>query len=176
VARTLEGDLDAYADLVTRYTAVAHRTAALSGAGADAEDVVQEAFVKAFRKLATFRRDEPFKPWLLRIVVNETSNLRRSLRRRDVLVLRAGPAEQVDGPEVDVLEAQRRDALLAAVQALPEKDRLVLTCRYFLELSEAETAQVLGWPVGSVKSRTARALARLRERMDVLRREEVSGA
>src|SRR5829696_9269130 len=82
VVRTLAGDLDAYADLVARYTAVAHRAAVLCGAGDDAEDVVQEAFVKAFRKLRTFRHGEPFKPWLLRIVVNEASNLRRSLRRR----------------------------------------------------------------------------------------------
>jgi len=177
VARTLDGDLDAYAGLVTRYTAVAHRAAVLAGAGEDAEDVVQEAFVKAFRKLGTFRGGEPFRPWLLRIVVNETSNLRRSLGRRGGAVrrfaLRLVPADRVDGPEVDVLVTHRREALLAAVATLPDKDRLVLTCRYFLDLSEAETAQVLGWPVGSVKSRTARALGRLRA---VVPREEVSDA
>ena len=176
MARTLDGDLDAYGELVIRYSAVAHRAAALAGAGADAEDVVQEAFVKAFRKLATFRPSEPFKPWLLRIVVNEASNVRRSLRRRTALVLRTAPADRVDGPESDVLGRERREALLAAVRALPDKDRLVLTCRYFLELSEAETAQVLGWPLGSVKSRSARAMARLRDRLALLPREEVSDA
>jgi RNA polymerase sigma factor (sigma-70 family) len=176
VTRTLDGDLDAYADLVTRYTAVAHRAAVLSGAGSDADDVVQEAFVKAFHRLGSFRRGEPFRPWLLRIVVNETSNQRRSARRRSAAVLRAvhrsGPAEPVvTGPEVGVLVGERRALLLARLATMPEKDRLVLTCRYLLELSEAETAQVLDWPVGSVKSRTARALARLRA---VLPREEVS--
>jgi RNA polymerase sigma factor (sigma-70 family) len=171
VARTLDGDLDAYASLVARYTAVAHRAAVLSGAGDEAEDVVQEAFVKAFRSLGTFRQGEPFRPWLLRIVLNETSN------RRDALALRAASAERThDGPEADVLGQERREALLAAVQALPDKDRLVLACRYFLDLGEADTAQVLGWPVGSVKSRTARALARLRDRLGVRPREGVSGA
>jgi RNA polymerase sigma-70 factor (ECF subfamily) len=177
VARTLDGDLDAYASLVARYTAVAHRAAVLSGAGDEAEDVVQEAFVKAFRSLGTFRQGEPFRPWLLRIVLNETSNLRRTLRRRDALALRAASAERThDGPEADVLGQERREALLAAVQDLPDKDRLVLACRYFLDLGEADTAQVLGWPVGSVKSRTARALARLRDRLGVRPREGVSGA
>jgi RNA polymerase sigma-70 factor (ECF subfamily) len=52
--------------------------------------------------------------------------------------------------------------LLAAVNVLPDRERQVLVCRYFLELSEAETAQVLDWPLGSVKSRTSRALNRLR--------------
>jgi RNA polymerase sigma factor (sigma-70 family) len=173
VRRTIDGDLDAYASLVARYTAVAHRAAVLSGAGSDAEDVVQEAFVKAFRKLGTFRHGEPFRPWLLRIVVNEASNLRRSLRRRQALALRAAAEDRADGPEADVLGGERRDALLAAVRALPAKYRQVLTCRYFLELSEAETAQVLDWPLGSVKSRTARAIGRLRA---TLPREEVSGA
>ena len=52
--------------------------------------------------------------------------------------------------------------LLAAVNALSEPDRLVVSCRYFLDLSEAETAEILGWPKGSVKSRLSRALVRLR--------------
>ena len=61
-----------------------------------------------------------------------------------------------------MLAAERRARLVAAVNTLPERERRVLVCRYFLDLSEAETAQVLAWPTGSVKSRTARALKRLR--------------
>ena len=71
--------------LVARYTLRAHRAAFLLGAGEEADDVVQEAFVKAFRHLSEFRADEAFGPWLLRIVVNETKNLARSRRRRAVL-------------------------------------------------------------------------------------------
>ena len=61
-----------------------------------------------------------------------------------------------------MLAAERRARLMAAVSALPDRERQVLVCRYFLELSVAETAQVLAWPLGSVKSRTSRALNRLR--------------
>ena len=166
VARARDGDLDAYAVLVARYTLRAHRAAFLLGAGEESDDVVQEAFVKAFRHLPGFRAGEPFGPWLLRIVANETKNLTRSRRRRAALALRLGTAESAeaaaDGPVDEVLAAERRARLVAAVNALPERERQVLVCRYFLDLSEAETAQVLTWPLGSVKSRTSRALTRLR--------------
>jgi DNA-directed RNA polymerase specialized sigma24 family protein len=93
VARARDGDLDAYAVLVARYTLRAHRAAFLLGAGEESDDVVQEAFVKAFRHLDRFRADEPFGPWLLRIVANETKNLSRSRRRRAALALRLGTVE-----------------------------------------------------------------------------------
>jgi RNA polymerase sigma factor (sigma-70 family) len=165
VTRARAGDQEACAVLVARYGALAHRTAYLLGAGHSAEDVVQEAFVKAFRGLAAFRPDGSFRPWLLRIVANETRNLHRSTRRRAALELRvAGMEDRVEhrDPESEALSGASRTALLDAVRALPEKDMWVVTCRYFLDLSEAETAQVLGWPPGTVKSRLSRALARLR--------------
>jgi RNA polymerase sigma-70 factor (ECF subfamily) len=151
--------------LVARYTLPAHRAAFLLGAGEEADDVVQEAFVKAFRHLSRFRAGEPFGPWLLRIVANETRNLTRSRRRRAALALRlgsAGPDATADGPVDEVLAAERRAGLVAAMNALPDRERRVLVCRYFLDLSEAETAQVLSCPLGSVKSRTSRGLNRLR--------------
>jgi len=152
--------------LVARYTLPAHRAAFLLGAGEEADDVVQEAFVKAFRHLSRFRAGEPFGPWLLRIVANETRNLARSRRRRAALALRLPSAESggtaADSPVDTVLAAERRAQLVAALNALPDRERQVLVCRYILDLSEAETAQVLGWPLGSVKSRTSRALNRLR--------------
>jgi RNA polymerase sigma-70 factor (ECF subfamily) len=166
VAQARAGDLDAYEILVARFTASAHRTAALLGAGDDADDVVQEAFVKAFGRLARYRGDSGFRPWLLAIVANETRNLHRSRRRRDGLVLRAAAKE---GPEpagadpADSAEAtDRRERLVAAINRLDQRDREVLVCRYLLDLSEAETAVTLDMPKGTVKSRTARALHRLR--------------
>ncbi|GII85464.1 RNA polymerase sigma factor [Sphaerisporangium siamense] len=162
----MAGDLAAYEVLVTRYSAVAHRTAALLGAGDEAEDVVQEAFVRAFRYLSGFRRDAAFKPWLLRIVANLTHDLTRSRGRRNDLVLKIGvePETRVpDDPEGVAIAGDRRARLLEAVRALPERERQAVVCRYFLQLSEAETAEVLGWPLGSVKSRTFRGLARLRK-------------
>ncbi len=99
-------------------------------------------------------------------MTNETRNLTRSRRRRAALALRLSTAESggtaADGPVEEVLAAERRARLVAAVNALPDRERQVLVCRYFLDLSEAETAQVLAWPLGSVKSRTSRALNRLR--------------
>jgi RNA polymerase sigma factor (sigma-70 family) len=166
VARARDGDLDAYGVLVARYSLRAHRAAFLLGAGEESDDVVQEAFVKAFRHLSRFRAGESFGPWLLRIVTNETRNLARSRRRRAALAVRLGAAESADtaadAPVDEVLAAERRAQLVAAVRALPDRERQVLVCRYFLDLSEAETAQVLAWPLGSVKSRTWRALNRLR--------------
>jgi RNA polymerase sigma-70 factor (ECF subfamily) len=169
LARARTGDLDAYEALIARHTPFAHRTAVLLGAGDDAEDVLQEAFVKAFRRLPLYRGDSPFRSWLLAIVANETRNLHRSRRRRDGLVQRAAALELApiapDLPADAALSAERRAALLDAIRHLDDRDREVVVCRYLLDLSEAETAQTLGWPLGTVKSRTARALARLRTRL-----------
>ncbi|MEW9528909.1 RNA polymerase sigma factor [Microbispora sp. NPDC049125] len=166
IARSLAGDLDAYEVLVARYSAVAHRTAALLGAGDETEDVVQEAFVKAFRHLAGFRRDSAFRPWLLRIVANETHNLTRSRGRRADLSVRLGREREPyepEEPEEAAVAAEDRSRLLEAVRRLPERERETVVCRYFLQLSEAETASVLGVRLGTVKSRTFRGLKRLRE-------------
>jgi RNA polymerase sigma-70 factor (ECF subfamily) len=85
-------------------------------------------------------------------------------------VLRAAaesPAgDAAPSPEGALLVAEERRTLLAAVEDLREEDRLVIGCRYLLELNEEETAQALGWPRGTVKSRLSRALGRLRERLE----------
>jgi RNA polymerase sigma-70 factor (ECF subfamily) len=175
VTRARAGDLEAYELLVARHTASAYRTAVLLGAGPDAEDVIQEAFVKGFRKLSRYRAESSFRSWLLAIVANETRNLHRSRNRRDGLVLRAAAAnpesEIVKDAAVDtVLAGERRATLVQALRLLPVKDREVIVCRFFLDLSEDETGTTLGWPRGTVKSRTSRALAKLRALLD---REEV---
>src|SRR5438105_3752184 len=72
------GDHGAYAELVRRYSPIAHRAAVLIAGPADAEDAVQEGFVRAFYALPRFRRDAPFKPWLLAIVANAARNRRRA--------------------------------------------------------------------------------------------------
>ncbi len=182
VDRVRGGETDAYAELVRRHAPVARRTAVLLGAGSgsgfDADDVVQEAFVKAYRSLGSFRTDAPFRPWLLRIVANEVRNAHRSSVRRDAredaAMLRSPELLVAPDPATAVLGADRRGELLDAIRALPERQRLVVTCRYLLELDEAETATVLGWPRGSVKSRLHRALDRLRTLLPD-DREEVTG-
>jgi RNA polymerase sigma factor (sigma-70 family) len=167
VERARGGDAVAYEQLVHRYQGIAIRIAYLiAGDAAEAEDAAQEGFVKAYGALGRFRAGEPFRPWLLRIVANEARNRRRSSGRRASLALRAAgqdpSGEAAPSPEGAVLAREQRTALLAAVNDLGEDDRLVIACRYFLELSEQETAAALGIRHGTVKSRTSRALARLR--------------
>ena len=159
------GDREAYAELVRRHAPLALRTAALLGAGPDAEDVVQEAFVKAYTRLDTFRHDAPFRPWLLRIVTNEARNLHRgSGRRKERERLTWASTERLflsSSPLDSALSSERRLALVAALRTLAERDRQVVVCRYLLDLTEQESATVLGWPRGTVKSRLSRALRRL---------------
>lgn len=165
--RAKNGDERAFEELVRAYQGIAFRTAyLLTGSAADAEEAAHTGFLKAWSALPRFRRGAEFRPWLLRIVANEARNRRRSTVRREALARRA-VAEQTSGdavpsPEAAALDEESRHLLLAAVNRLDERDRDVLTCRYFLELSEMETAEVLGVRRGTVKSRTARALERLR--------------
>ena len=177
VTRARGGDLEADEILVARYTVPAHRAAVLLGAGDDADDVVQEALVKAYRQLARYRGESGFRPWLLAIVANETRNLHRSRRRRDGLAVRAAVAAEPapDGPDPadSVLARERREQLVERLRLLPQRDRDVLVCRFLLDLSEQETAAALGVRKGTVKSRTARALGKLREQLQV---QEVPGA
>lgn len=158
------GDVASYGLLVERYQSVAHRTAFALGAGDDTADVVQEAFVKAYLALDRFRVTEPFQPWLLRIVVNETRNRWRwASRHRTVPLPLVGddPSAAEPGPE-QIAEDQETSRLLRdALVGLPARQREVVVCRYLLDLSERETAQILGIPGGTVKSRLSRALAAL---------------
>lgn len=167
LARVRAGDPTAYAILVTLHAPMAKRLAVLSGAGSEADDVVQEAFVKAYQALPRYRDGAGFRPWLLRIVVNETRNLHRGRSRRALRELRAATEEVVTRGVPDPAEAavgsDRRTRLADAVDALPGDLRDVVVCRYLLELSEAETAHALGIPAGTAKSRLHRALASLRE-------------
>jgi RNA polymerase sigma factor (sigma-70 family) len=163
-------DLDTYDQLVREHQGIAFRTAyVITGSAADAEEVVQDAFVKAYRARGRFRSGAPFRPWLLAIVANEARNRRRSAGRRARLSLQLAEERPSGGaapsPEVALLAREERAELLAAVDRLGEEQRAAVACRYFLGLSEAETAAVLGCRPGTVKSRLSRALARLEEEL-----------
>lgn len=172
IARARAGEAEAYAQLVRAHTGVALRAAVAFGAGADAEDVVQSAFLKAYQSLGRFREGAAFRPWLLRIVVNETRNTVRSAGRaravagREAILRGVDPAipESAD-PAVAALAEERRTLLTAALDELSEDHRQVVTYRYLLEMDEAETAQALGWPRGTVKSRLNRALKKLEKKL-----------
>lgn len=171
IERAKRGDTHAYEALVHAYQGIAFRTAYVIARDAtDAEDATQDGFVKAWRALGRFRQGAPFRPWLLSIVANEARNRRRSAGRRAGLALRAAAEEPSGGaapsPETSLLDTERDAALLEAVNGLRDEEREVVACRYFLELSEEETAAALGIRKGTVKSRLSRALARLRETLE----------
>jgi RNA polymerase sigma factor (sigma-70 family) len=167
VARAKRGELDAYEELVRLHQTIAFRTAwVIARSDADAEEAAQDAFVKAHAALGRFREGAPFRPWLLAIVANEARNRVRSAGRRARLALRVAeerrPDDAVPSPEAALLDSERRERLLAAIERLPEQAGQAIACRYLLQLSEEETAAALGCPRGTVKSRVARALERLR--------------
>lgn len=171
VERARRGDVECYEELVRRYEDLAVHVAFLVTLDrTDAEDAAQEAFVKAYVALDRFRGEAPFRPWLLTIVANEARNRSRAARRRAGLALRAAEnrpsGDAAPSPEGAVLARDDHQRLLDAVNRLKEEDRLIIGYRYFLDLSEAETAALLRRPKGTVKSRLSRALARLRTALD----------
>jgi RNA polymerase sigma-70 factor (ECF subfamily) len=170
IARARAGDSAAFGQLVLQYQELSFRTAFLiAGDSAEAEDAAQEAIVKAYYALDRFRPEAAFRPWLLQIVANTARNRRRAAGRRAQLALRvtSAPSDTAGdpSPEAAALAEEQRQELLAQVNQLHNDDRLAIACRYFLELSEAETAAAMGCAPGTVKSRLSRALQRLRERV-----------
>jgi len=168
VERARRGDEDAYGELVTRFQPLAARVAyVITASSSEAEDATQEAFVKAYYALDRFREGAPFRPWLLRIVANEAKNRRAAAGRRPTVELTAAAdrasGETARSPEDAAVAADLRAGLVAAIDRLREDDRLVLSYRYFLDLSESEMAAALGVARGTVKSRLSRAMSRLRE-------------
>ncbi|MGI8795629.1 MAG: RNA polymerase sigma factor [Acidimicrobiia bacterium] len=156
--------MDAYGELVRRYQQDARRTAAVIAGVSVADDATQEAFVRAHRNLASFRPGAPFRPWLLAVVANVARNQRRSAGRWTRALQQSGERggrHVAVSAEDEMLTRQGSSAVRAALDALPQRYRDVVACRYLLDLSEAETARVLGLARGTVKSRLSRALDRL---------------
>jgi len=167
VARARGGELDAYEEIVRLHQTIAFRTAwVITRSAADAEEAAQDGFVKAHAALPRFREGAPFRPWLLAIVANEARNRVRGAGRHARLAQRVAeerrPDDAVPSPEAALLDSEQRALLLAAIERLPKPAREAIACRYLLDLSEEETAAALDCPRGTVKSRLARALDRLR--------------
>ena len=136
-----------------------------------ADDVVQIAMERAWASFGRYDAERPFRPWFLRIVANTARNDRRQRGRRAALRVRAaherGGAQAATSAsaEDDVISVLDRSRVLAALNRLDVDDRTVIALRYFEQLGEAEMAEVLGCPTGTVKSRLSRARTRLRERL-----------
>ena len=166
-----KGDAAAFAELVRRYQRAVYRTAyALTRNAADADDLAQEAFVRAYRALGRFRPDEPLHPWLSRIVTNLAFSLFRSRKRRPETplepLLESGRQWSVDDDPAQAAEdQQRRQHMQNAFAELKPEHQAVLTLRVVQDLSYEEMAKTLGVPVGTVMSRLSRARSELKARL-----------
>ena len=165
IERAQAGDHAAFADLVGPHLPVARRVATSICGEADFDDVVQGSLLKAFEALRNFDSHREFRPWFLTIVRNEALNTYRSRGRRraaEKRLISDRVPEYSPAAEESVLEAADREALIAAVERLSPIDRVTLETRFLAQRSEAETAAELGVPIGTVKSRSNRALKHLR--------------
>lgn len=168
VDRVLAGDKNAFNLLVLRYQ---HRVAALVGRFVkdtqEAEDVCQEAFIKAYRALHLFRGDSAFYTWLYRIAVNTAKNYLVSRNRRPPAsdldydeaeaVETGGILQEIESPEGSLLTAKLEAAIHQAIAELPEDLRTAFTLREFAGMSYEDITEIMNCPVGTVRSRIFRA-------------------
>jgi RNA polymerase sigma-70 factor (ECF subfamily) len=169
VDSVLGGDTGAFRVLVERESAqVIAVCRRILGNPTEAEDVAQEAFLRAYRSLATYRGDGPFAAWISRIAARQA--LARLVNRPAATQLDETTADAAlsatgDEPEAWALAGEQRAAVREAVASLPRQQRDVVALRFFGDLSIEEIAETTRTPVGTVKSRLHRGLANLRESM-----------
>lgn len=173
--RIAAGDTSALEALMRRYNRTLFRTArAILRDDAEAEEALQDAYLKVFRSIAQFRGDSKLSTWLVRIVANEALMRRRKRARSAEVValhsegdgfdLKAEPVMDAnEGPEPLAVQAQTRRLLEAKIDALPDSFRTVFMLRALEEFSVEETAQALGIPESTVRTRFFRARGLLRE-------------
>lgn len=176
VARVQQGDKTAFDVLVRRHQ---HRVLAVIGRyvrdWSECQDVAQEAFVRAYRAMETFRGEAQFATWLHRIAVNTAKNFLTAQQRRppadDIEVSDAEGADghaglrMTDTPERELMREQVQQIVLSAVEALPADWRLALNLREVDGLSYEDISQRTGWPVGTVRSRIYRAREAIDEKL-----------
>jgi RNA polymerase sigma-70 factor (ECF subfamily) len=166
VAMALDGHPDAFATLVERYDrAVYHLAYRMLHHVEDARDVTQEAFFKAFRSLRTFRQGAKFSTWIFAIAYHACCD-RLSRRKHDAngeLPERADPSA---GPEQQTIALDEAARLRRAIDRLPEKYRAVITLFHLQGRQYDEIADVLGLPMGTVKTHLFRAKEQLRRLLD----------
>jgi RNA polymerase sigma-70 factor, ECF subfamily len=167
------GSADAVEALVRRHWDSAHRAAFLIvHDAAAAEDIAQEAMLAAVRSIDGFDRRRPFRPWLHRIVVNRSLDwLRARARRPEVSAELAGP-EAAGGTQADEHADALSDELVQALAALDPDQRALIVLRHLLGYRSSELARMLDLPPGTVRTRLARALERLRGLLEAETRED----
>ena len=171
IAAAQRGEQSAFAEIVRRYQRAVYRVAyALTRNAADADDLAQETFVRAWGAIGRFERGQPLYPWLARIATNQAYSLFRTRKRRPETpiepLLEAGMQWGVDDDPAGHAQERERDARLRACFAqLAPEHQAVLALRAVQDLSYDEIARTLGVPIGTVMSRLSRARAELKRRM-----------
>lgn len=172
VGRIRQGETELFETIMRRYNQPLFRVArSIVGDDLEAEDVLQETYVKVFEHLGQFAGTAKFSTWLTRIVVNESiSRLRRQKRCETLddperIHVKAKLSAKAPGPEEEAAQEQIRQLLEAAVDQLPDAYRSVFVMRAVNGMTTAETAQCLGLTDENVKIRMHRARARLRQRL-----------
>jgi RNA polymerase sigma-70 factor (ECF subfamily) len=176
IGRVLAGDRDAYRGLVEKHYQFAFRIAfRITGDAADAEEVAQESFLRAYTKLSTFRRDASFSTWVNRIAMNTAINLVERRRREPSLCVQANGAGQDGadrllqvadgnaGPERLLLDGEAASLREAAMAALTPMERTAFTLRHMEDMPIAEIAEALRVPANSAKQAVFRAVSKLRK-------------
>jgi RNA polymerase sigma-70 factor (ECF subfamily) len=165
IERARDGDETAWELIIQLHQQPVFRLAYLMlGDAGDAEDVAQEVFIRAFRYLDGYDPTRPLMPWLLGITANRARNRRRAVGRylHHIGRLARLASEETTDPESEAAQNTDAQALWLAVRRLSASDQEIIYLRYFLALSVEETAVTLDIATGTVKSRLARALERLR--------------
>jgi RNA polymerase sigma-70 factor (ECF subfamily) len=178
VARVRAGDVAAYDELVRKYERQVFRIAQhITQNREDAEDVAQDAFLKAYEKIDQFQGNSKFYTWLVRIAVNEgLMRLRKRRTARTVSIdedmeteegsVQREIADWAPDPEQNYTQAELAEILRKTIQGLPQGFRIVFALRDVEGMSTEETAETLGLSIPAVKSRLLRARLQLRERLN----------
>ncbi len=178
IQRCLTGQTDAFGELVLRYQdRLYHAVYMMVGSAEDARDLSQEAFVHAFRKLASFRGDSAFYTWLFRIAVNATISFRRKAARKKTSSIDAArealgiePLDhRTDGsPSFSMEVTEQQQLVRRALSELSEDFRTALVLTELEGMSYEDAAESVGCPIGTIRSRVHRARAELREKLRIL--------
>jgi RNA polymerase sigma-70 factor (ECF subfamily) len=163
IGRILDGDTSGYAELVERYKDLAFTIAyRILGKREDAEEVVQDAFVKAFQNLSTFRQKAKFSTWLYRIIYNTAISRHRQKKPGWQSIEEVSVADTVQDFVAEE-EEDRHKILETAMQRLPEEDRILLTLYYVDDSSVEDLHSILSLTKANVKIKLFRARKRLQE-------------
>ena len=168
VSAARDGSSEAFDELVDRYRAPVVRLAYRLTQDADeAKDIAQESFLRAYRRLNTFRPDRPFSRWLFVIARNASLDALR--RRRRAAALPANETAQLEpGPEEAALRNDEAERVHHALETLPGHYRDVLEMYYVRSMRYREIADALGVPLGTVKTHISRAKRRLRDNLNAI--------